>query len=191
MYREVSWKLAPLQSTMWVKLVLDLSPPLTLSPTLNPLSALVLVLVVMVLSRHLFLLGSLKGCVHYQHPLKVQSNRNNLITVKTISLIPAFKSVLLYLLNVMSLANKSFISQDFIMTNNIDFFIIPGSSLETSKITPECYSPPLTGSLALSMSPSFLVPLTSVSSSWTSSRKRWLPFTSNSWHLSPPYHMHL
>ena len=33
-------------------------------------------------------------------------------------------------------------------------------SLETSKIIPECYFPLLTGSLALSMSPSFLVPLT-------------------------------
>ena len=39
------------------------------------------------------------------------------------------------------------------------------------------------------MSPSFLVTLTSDSKSWTSSRKRWLPFTSNSWHLPPPYHM--
>ena len=64
-------------------------------------------------------------------------------------------------------------------------------SLETSKIAPECYSPPLAGSLALSMSPSFLVPLTSASSSWTSYRKKWLPFTSNSWHLPPPYHVHL
>ena len=59
------------------KLVLDLSPRLTLSPTLNPLSALVQVLVVMVLSSHLFLLGfllgSLKGSMHYQHPLKVHT----------------------------------------------------------------------------------------------------------------------
>ena len=36
------------------------------------------------------------------------------------------------------------------------------------------------------MSPSFLVPLTSASSSWTSSRKRWLPFTSNSRCASSP-----
>ena len=61
-------------------------------------------------------------------------------------------------------------------------------SLETCKITPECSSPPLTGSLAISMSPSFLVSLISASGSWTYSRERWLPFTSNSWHLPPPYH---
>ena len=55
-----------------VKLGLNLSPPLTLSPmSALVLVLVVLVLVVLVLSR--FLLGSLKGSMHYQYPLKVHT----------------------------------------------------------------------------------------------------------------------
>ncbi|KAK0140059.1 putative RNA-directed DNA polymerase from transposon X-element [Merluccius polli] len=64
--------------------------------------------------------------------------RNNVISGKTTSSIPAVESVLVCLLNVRSLANKSFICQDFIMTNNIDFFITE------SWINPDEYSYNLT-----------------------------------------------
>lgn len=48
------------------------------------------------------------------------------ITVKTTS-IPAVESAHFCLLNVRSLANKSFICKDFIMTNNRPFLIITES----------------------------------------------------------------
>uniref|UniRef100_A0A667WJC6 Reverse transcriptase domain-containing protein n=1 Tax=Myripristis murdjan TaxID=586833 RepID=A0A667WJC6_9TELE len=62
--------------------------------------------------------------------------RNNLVDVSSISPIHPTSSTLFCLLNVRSLRNKSFICQDFILSNNIDFFIITESWL-----CPDEYAP--------------------------------------------------
>ena len=91
---------------------------------------------------HSFLLGLLKGSMQNQKDLLYSPHRNNLITVKTTSSIPAVESAHFCLLNVRSLANKSFICQDFIMTNNIDFFIITESWINPDECAPLIESSP-------------------------------------------------
>ena len=68
--------------------------------------------------------------------------KNNFISVQTIAPTPGLKPAKFCLLNVRSLANKSFICQDFISTNKIDFFIVTESWINPDDCSPLIESSP-------------------------------------------------
>lgn len=79
-------------------------------------------------NRHERFLGFL-GSSHNSH-------RNNLVLTDTMPPTTNVKTANFCLLNVRSLANKSFICQEFITANEIDFFIIAESWLNLDDCAP-------------------------------------------------------